>query len=788
MRQLRRSPGFAITAVLTLALGIGANTAIFSLLDQALLRSLPVHNPGELVMLRGTGSAWEGHSSSHGGIGEDTSFSYPMYRDLRDHAAAFSDALVTAPTEVDLLRGGQARVVAAEIVSGNYFTMLGVAPAQGQFFTQSEDRQPDADPVAVLSYDFWRTGLNSDLAIVGSTVSLNGHPFQVIGVAPPGFRSVVWGQTPSVFLPMSMLGEIVPGSRRPLTDHTDRWLNILARLKPGETLTQAQAQSAPLWHALRAEELKALGTRSPQFVDEFLTRSQLVLEPAARGLSYSRDRYQTPLLAVMAMAALVLLIAVVNVGSLLLVRSTARAREFGMRRALGAGTARLGLQLLTEGLLIGAAGGALGLLLAPVAIRGIVARLAGVEGSTPFNTQLDIRLLLFNFAVAIGFSLLFSFAPFLQLRRRDITSVAGKANATGARGMLLFRRVIVGLKVGLCLLLLVGAGLFVRTLQHLRSQDLGFRSDHLATFGISPRLAGYAPERVPLLEGQMLNTLSAIAGVNAAAATNDPELRGNNHGGNITLEHYTQAPEEQVDPEKADVSSGYFATMHIPLVAGRLFTAEDDNAHPLVAIVNERFASRYFGSPRQAVGQRLMDGASNHPAFNTTIVGVVGNVRHMSVREPSTPSLYRPGLQASKGDLNRELYFYVRGQVAPDSLFASIRHAVAGVDANLAVDGLRTMDGQIDQALSNERMTALLAIAFAWLAALLAGVGLYGVLAFVTAQRTLNNEGTTIVQVTHSEANAAYGTRTLDLRDGWLSRDTAQLSAAENASLGSAAR
>ena len=258
LRQLRRSPGFAITAALTLALGIGANTAIFSLLDQALLRSLPVRDPGQLVVLRGTGDAWEGHSSSHGGIGEDSSFSYPMYRDLRAHDEAFSDMLATAPTEVDLLRGGQARVVPAEIVSGNYFMLLGLTPAQGQLFTQSEDRQPATSPVAVLSYDFWRTGLNGVDGVVGSTVSLNGHPFQVIGVAPQGFRSVVWGETPSVFLPMSMLGEIVPGSRKPLTDHTDRWLNILARLKPGETQAQAQAQSAPLWHALRAEELNTL--------------------------------------------------------------------------------------------------------------------------------------------------------------------------------------------------------------------------------------------------------------------------------------------------------------------------------------------------------------------------------------------------------------------------------------------------------------------------------------------------------------------------------------------------
>ncbi len=735
LRQLRRAPGFALTAILTLALGIGANTAIFSLLDQALLRSLPVRAPGQLVVLRGTGEAWEGHSSSHGSGTENASFSVPMYTDLRRHASPFQDLLATSPAEVDIVRGTEAQVVRAELVSGNYFTVLGINPLLGRLFTQTDDLQPNANPVAVLSYAFWQNGLHGDPSVVGSSVSINGFPFQVIGIAPRMFHSAIWGETPGVFVPVSMTGEIVPGAARRLTDHKDRWINVIGRLQPGETIAQAEARSAPLWYALRAEELKALGTKSPHFVDEFLTRSRLLVQPAGRGFSYERESYEKPLLVIMAMAALVLLIAVVNVASLLLVRSAGRVHEFSMRYALGATSVRLAGQLLAEGLLIGVGGGVIGLGLAPLAMHVLITRLSSEDGVTPFSTALDGRLLLFNFAVALIFSVFFSLAPAFQLRRRDLVKGTRQTSAT-VTGSLSLRQVVVGLQIGLSLLLLIAAGLFVRTLEHLRSENVGFRTDHLLAFGISPRLAGYTSDRIPAMRQEMLEALSTIPGVVSVSATNDPELTGSDNSGNITFQNYTPQPDEEVTAEKANITPELFVTLGVRLLAGRFFTERDDLSHPSVAIVNESLAKKYFGSPRFALGQHLVDGGGSRPVFDTEIVGVVANTHHDNVRNAAGPTLFRPIEQAKGNQISREVFVYLRTATSPATLFPQIRQIVAGVAPLLAVDGMRTVDEQIEEDLWNERLVALLAIDFGVLAAVLAGVGMYGVLAYSTTQRT----------------------------------------------------
>ena len=282
LRQIRRSPGFMVTAVLTLALGVGANTAIFSLLDQALLRSLPVRAPEQLVILSAPGKAWEGTSGDNG-AGVEKSFSYPMYRDLRDRGTAFDGLIATAPAEVGIARNNASNLAHAEIVSGNYFSVLGVPAAKGRLLTAADDTTPGSNPVAVLSFNYWKTHLGADAGVVGQTLSINGHPFQIIGVSAPAFQSAVWGQVPDVFVPMSMLEQVVPGKGSYLQNHKDRWMNIVGRMKPGEPPERAQVAMAPLWHALRAEELKALGTRSPRFVDEFLTRSELQVLPGSKG-------------------------------------------------------------------------------------------------------------------------------------------------------------------------------------------------------------------------------------------------------------------------------------------------------------------------------------------------------------------------------------------------------------------------------------------------------------------------------------------------------------------------
>ena len=731
LRQLRRSPGFALTAVVTLALGIGANTAIFSLLDQALLRSLPVRDPASLVILEGTGNAWEGHSSTHGGDPE-AYFSVPMYRDLRDRNQVFSGLIATAPADIGLRHGSTSEAARAELVSGNYFNVLGVQPALGRVFTQAEDAAPNANPVAVLSYDFWRDHLGADPAVVGSTIGINGHPFQVAGVAAPRFRSAVWGETPALFVPMSMLGEVLPGKDSRLRDHTDKWINILGRLRPGVSRAQATAGMNPLWHALRAAELKALGHRSAHFIADFLTNSRMLLKPGARGFSYQRDSFEAPLLAIMGMALLVLLIASTNVASLLLVRSAGRVREFSLRFALGAPTGRIVRQLLIEGLLLGLAGGLTGMAVAPVAIRALIQQMAGDQSQVAFAPIIDARLLGFSLLAALAVSVFFSLAPALQLRRPDLTLALRQTSGTSTGGALTLRRLIVALQIGLSLILLVGAGLFVRTMQKLRHTDVGFNTTHLVTFAINPKLSGYAPAAVPALQRRVLEAMSILPGVESVAGSSLAQLDGDDRTGNATVAGYVTPPDDDFAVGKEFISPSFFLTLQVPLVAGRTFTSADTATGQQVAIVNQAFVQHFCGgSVPTCLGRQI--GSQHTSKLDTAIVGVVRDFRHSGLRTKANATVFQP---LSQDDSPARLFLYLRTATPPAQFLPTVRRAMGQLDPALAFVALRTMDGQIDDDLSNERMIALLASAFGLLATLLAGVGLYGVLAFTTAQRT----------------------------------------------------
>lgn len=729
LRQLAKAPGFAAVAIVTLALGIGANTAIFSLLDQALLRTLPVKDADRLVVLQSLGS-FSGHTSSR--ADENFSFSYPMYRDLRDQNSVFSGLIATDKVDLGVQWHNQPELVDAELVSGNYFDVLGVQPALGRVLVASDDVVLDANPVVVLSFSYWQRRFAEDPTVLNQSILVNGRPFTILGVVPPGFHSVVMGDTPSLFVPMTMKAEITP-SIRDLLDRKSRWLNIIGKLKPGLSREQAEAGINPVWYSIRAEELKQRGHSSERFKETFLTKSHLFVRDGAKGFSPLRADVQEPLLIIMAMVALVGLMACANVGSLLLVRAAGRIREMSVRYALGAKRARVVQQLLVEGLLLGLAGGTLGIAIAPRISAWLINMIwSRTAGDLPFSSHPDLRILSFNFSLALFVSLLFSLAPAAQFWRPNLAPALKQQAMTAGSGPLRFRRISVATQIGLSILVLVGAGLFVRTLHNLKSLDVGFETDHLVTFGIRATLAGYQPDQTRNLHTRVLQTLAALPGVRSVASTTDRELADNNSSNNITLAGYTAKENEDMNVESPAVSPGYFSTMGMPLVAGREFTDQDRDTSHKVAVVNESFARHYFGEPQLALGHYYCKGAGDVKP-DTEIVGVVRDAKHTGVRQAITRTTFTPFLQQSNPDA---MTFYVRTWQSPESAEATIRSAMQALDSKLVLDTFRTMEEQVDDILATERVVAILASAFGALAVLMAAVGLYGVLAYSTAQRT----------------------------------------------------
>lgn len=735
VRQLAKMPGFTITAVLTLALGIGATSAIFSLFDQVLLRMLPVEHPKELVRLSWKGS-FSGSASVFGGDLGDY-FSYPMYKDLRDHNQVFSGVLSAVRTSLGVSWHDQAEDKDAELVSGNYFEVLGLKPALGRLFTSADETQKDANPVAVLSYDYWRTRFAASRDVVGQRVLVNGHPFVIVGVAPESFHSAIGGYRPGVFLPVTMVDEAIPSMapNHQLDNRLSIWLTIVARLKPGVTIPQAEAGLAPLWRSLRAQELLLYKTLpSPTFKDRFVEKSHLFVKDDSTGFSPNREELETPLVILLSMAGLLTAMCALNVAMLLLLRATARAREMSMRYALGAGFGRIAAQLLMEGGLLGLLGAAAGLVLSPMISRVLVRILTHSDpGAEPYSSAIDTRVLLFTLALGLAVSLLFSIAPVMHFVRPELANALRQSTGTASKGSQLFRKIAVGVQIALSVLLLGGAGLFVRTLNHLRHQNVGFETKHLLTFGLDPTESGYSEAQTSQLVRAALEAVRRIPGAEMAAATTDPELTGNNAVNGFVIEGHKRGENEPDDFESPWTTPGYFATLRQPLLAGRDFTPADAGNAPKVAIVNAAFAKQFFGTPQKALGH-MLGALDEHPTFDTVIIGVVGDVKHQDLRQQvPDPTIYRPYFQnPHPGGVE----IYVRSMQSPEAIESSIRRAVHDLDPTLVVSDLRTMDMQVDISASNERALSILAISFAVLAMMLAAVGLYGVLAYAAQSRT----------------------------------------------------
>jgi putative ABC transport system permease protein len=733
LRQLRKSPGFTLTVIITLALGIGANAAVFTMFDQVLLRMLPVQRPENLVRFQWTGG-FSGSMSSFGGD-SDNYFSYPAYKELRDHNQVFDGVLAADKTSVGISWHNQAENDEAEVVSGNYFQVLGLHPALGRLFMQQDDTQKNANPVTVVSYNFWRTHLGSARDVVGQTILINGHTFTILGVAPANFDSAIGGYKPNLFIPVSMVAVAIPWREQldDLKNHQAAFLTLVARLKPGITRQTAEASLAPLWHSLRAYELTLYKNHSERFKHNFLDTSLLKVIDDSRGFNPDRLNLQKPLAILMSMAGLLVLLCAVNVATLLLLRAANRAREMSMRYALGARRGRIISQLMIEGGLLGLLGSVAGLFLAPVVARVLVRIITNSDpGTEPYSASVDSRVLLFALGVSVLATLFFSVAPVFHFLRPDLTSSLRQNTGTLSKDSQRFRKLAVGAQIALSVLLLGGAGLFVRTLNNLRHEQVGFRTDNLIQFGLSPSDSGYGEDRSVEIINSSIAALSQIPGVTSVAGNNDPELVGDSETSNYSIQGYKAAEDEKMNFEEPRITPAYFATIGQPILAGREFTPADTKGQPKVAVVNLAFAKRFFGTPQNAIGRQLAEGSGNVP-FDISIIGVVGDTKHTDLRTKLGPAVYMPFLQQKHPT---GLMIYLRTARSPEAIEPAIRQTMRQLDSTLVVNDLRTMEAQIDHSTSDERALAFLAIGFASLALVLAAVGLYGVLAYSTEQRT----------------------------------------------------
>jgi predicted permease len=729
LRVFWKNPAFAAIVVLTLALGSGANTAIFTLLDQVMLRSLPVEQPDRLVVLSAPG-AFSGWSE----VNSDTVIpvSHPMFQGLRDKTQAFAGVLAHAPASVHLTLEDTTERVNGDLVSGGFFQVLGLRAAHGRLFTPDDDRVPSGHPVVVLGHGLFERSFGGDPSAVGRTVNINNHPMTIVGVAPRGFNGVDVGSAIDVYVPLAMQQELQPTWGKRLGDWRSRWLTPMARLANGVSRSEASAAANLVYAQLLQEDWAHIQGGSDSFKTRFFKKT-LTLLPGGRGTSGLRDQSGTPLLVLMGMVGLVLLIACANVASLLLTRATSRHKETAVRLALGAGRLRLVQLHLVESLVLSLAGGIVGLQIAYWVGEALISALPFSDATRTLSAAPDWRVGLFTLGLSVISGVGFGLVPALRASQADLAQALKSEATSVVGGTFRLRKGLVVAQVALSLLLLIGAGLFTRSLMNLRALDPGFEPERLFAFDVDPARSGQDfTQRVATLR-RIQDELAGEPGVVSASAAAVTLMSNSNSSSTVRVEGYEAKEGEDMNPNFNYVAPGFFETLGLPVVAGRDLAETDVLGAPQVAVVNEVFA-RYYFKNENPIGRRFGLGRTATPEGHPIeIIGVVRDGKAASMREEPRRFVYVPYTQEeSIGSLT----YYVRSSAKPDSFGAQLRAAVARVDPTLPVTSLKTMEAQIGESLFVERMVAMLSAAFGLLATLLAAIGLYGVMSYAVSMRT----------------------------------------------------
>ena len=730
LRNLRRSPLFTLVAVSSLALGIGANTAIFTLIDQLMLRLLPVRSPEQLVMIWSTGP----HMGSNRGY---HMASYPMYQDFQQKAPAFSYVFCRFYTPTSISFSGQTERVNAELVSGNYFQALGVKPALGRVFSsQEDDRVYKGHPYVVLSHQYWVTRFGADPGVVGKRLLVNNYPMTIAGVSAAGFTGLDPSRSPQIRVPIQMKPLMTPGWDE-IGDRRSQWIQIFGRMKPGYTVESAKASLQPLFIQILKDELtqKEMRDTSDFNRKRFLER-KVQVEPAAAGFSEMWRDYSTALIVLMCMVGLVLLIACFNVANLLIARAIARQKEVAVRLAIGASRGQLLGQLLIESLLLSAAGAAVGLLLSVAMIRALLGFLPAGDMPLTLRATPDLRILVFNAALALLTGLLFGLVPALQAMRLDLwTTLKDVVGAiTGTGGSVKLRKGLVIAQVALSFLLLAGAGLFVKTLANLKNMSSGFHdAENLVTFQVDPALNGYSVPRLLAFYKRALENIRSLPGVKSSGFAAVPVLAGGEWDSTMSVEGHKSRDGEDMQAFMNAISPGYFQTMGVPLLEGRDFDSRDEGGGQFkVAVVNRKFATHFFGD-KSPIGRHVGFGDGPKSKQDIEIVGLVEDSLYEGPRDGVHRQVFVP---LAEGGYPASVSFYARTSVGSATMFAALRQKVQELDRSMPIFEMKTLANQLDETLSTERLIAVLSGAFGVLATVLAALGLYGVMAFVVARRT----------------------------------------------------